>query len=505
MSNRVRTALVGGLTLTVAAVIILTVMAPAFAAAPLWEQDLNAQPPYGNIVLYDSAGNVLTGGSDLSHIADFAAATTAGDVGATKANLIFAAPDHTKVTGLWFTQSASASTIFPNASAPAPITGPGFTKPLVTLNGVGDADVNSFLGARTNDPTPGYSNVVQLRLKDSGTGVSSGTHYWTADISVDPTAGTWTLIYPSITSTSTSLSTTPAACGSSGSSVMLNSTVTPAENGSIQFFDGTTPVGTAQAVTTTGPTATATVTPLSGVHNYSAKFTPTGGTTVQGSTSATKTVTISAPNTATSTGLSANPTSAQFSGQITFTAKASEADAPTTCGLAGTVAFKEGATTLGTQNVNDGTAGEYKFSTNALTVGTHTITATFTPANTDYTPSTSAPVTVTVVQTVTKLVADPSVAQILPGAKVFFPKVGATLSGLGGAPLAGRTISFSVGTTFLCSAVTGANGHASCGSVTVGLKAVTGITYKASFAGDTNDTAATATGHLLLVNGKGIV
>ena len=34
---------------------------------------------------------------------------------ANKATLFFAAPDHTKVTGLWFNQGFSGSTTYPNA------------------------------------------------------------------------------------------------------------------------------------------------------------------------------------------------------------------------------------------------------------------------------------------------------------------------------------------------------------------------------------------------------
>ena len=129
-----------GVAVVVTAAVLLIGVGPAFAAPPPFEPDPNAASPYGRIVFYDSLGNVLTGGTNLSHLADYAAATTTKDTGATLATLYFAAPDHTKVTSLWTAGQASGSTVFPNASAPVPIKGPGFANPLVTLDATaGDA------------------------------------------------------------------------------------------------------------------------------------------------------------------------------------------------------------------------------------------------------------------------------------------------------------------------------------------------------------------------------
>jgi len=395
MRRKFKSALGGGVILAIVAGLIVTAVAPAFAAAPPWEPDPNAAAPYGRIVFYDSAGNVLTGGSNLAHIADYAAATTAKDTGATLATLYFAAPDHTKVTGLWATGQASGSTAFPNASAPAPITGPGFANPLVSL-AAADGDLTSFLGSVALDSTAGYANLIEVRMKDSGPGgAGSVSHYWETDISYDSAAGTWSVVDPSVTTTTTSITTTPANGGSAvtGSNVGLSATVSPASNGSIQFFDGTTAVGSAHAVTTGSPTATDTATsPALGSHTYKAVFTPTGGTLVQGSTSPNSTVTITPPQTATSVALSANPNTAPQYQPVTLTANVTPvAAAP------GSMRFFDGAASLGTQNVNDGTAGEYQLVVSTLTQGTHsTIHATFTPTNNSYATSTSPDITVTI-------------------------------------------------------------------------------------------------------------
>ncbi|HTG47008.1 MAG TPA: hypothetical protein VK646_05085 [Actinomycetota bacterium] len=166
----------------------------ALATGPPWEPDANSAAPYGNITFYDATGNVVTSGNDLTHIADYAVATSAPDAGATFATLSFAAPDHTKLTSLWAADAASASTAFPNSSAPTPIK--TFTRPVVTL-GSTDGCVICSIGGFVLDNTAGYENIIQVRLKDSGPGgAGSSQHYWSTDIMVDQGAGTWTQTYP---------------------------------------------------------------------------------------------------------------------------------------------------------------------------------------------------------------------------------------------------------------------------------------------------------------------
>lgn len=180
--------------------------APAWAAAPPWESDPNS---LGSVVFYDASGNVLTGGSDLTHIADYVAATTAGTAGATKANLVFANPNPAQPTGNWTTGSGSASKTYPDATAPAPIQGPGFTFPVVSLSAAADeGDLAVFIQTVVANTDPAYVDIYQIRIKDSGPGgISSGSHYWESDISVDSVAGTWTLLYPqSVTPASMTIS-----------------------------------------------------------------------------------------------------------------------------------------------------------------------------------------------------------------------------------------------------------------------------------------------------------
>ena len=374
----------------------------ALAVTPPWEPDPNSATPYGNVVFYNAAGNVITSGNDLSHIADYFVATSGPDTGANKATLYFAAPDHTKVTSLWATNQQSASTTFPNAAAPAPIN--GFTRPVVTTP-AGAACLSCALGGFVLDSTAGYANMIQVRVVDSGAGgAGSGTNYWSTDISYNAANNSWAQVFPEVvgpTPTTTSITTTPANGGNalSGTNVTMTATVAPAAsaNGTVQFMDdfpAVHNVGAAQPVTTGSPT-TAVVTdtaPPDGVHHYTAVFTPTDPSTVGGSTSPQSTVTIHPPQTGTSTSLLASPTTAAQGAPVTLTANVTP-----TAAAPGSMQFFDGAASLGTQTTDDGTVGEYVLVVSSLGVGTHAnIHATFTPTNTSFAASTSPDVTVTI-------------------------------------------------------------------------------------------------------------
>jgi hypothetical protein len=179
----------------VAAMVAVVVPLAARAGAtdtPAFEPDANAQ---GSVAFYSSTGAQVTSGSDLSHLFDYAAASSAGRAGATKATLSFAFPDHTQPnSSLWFSTPASASTNFPNTGAPAPVG--GLTTPVVTLDPT-DADLSGVLGTTTLDTAPGYANYVQVRVKDSGPNLpQQSSPFWESDILINQTTGTWQEVYP---------------------------------------------------------------------------------------------------------------------------------------------------------------------------------------------------------------------------------------------------------------------------------------------------------------------
>ena len=59
------------------------------ATTPPWEPDAQA---VGTLTFYNSAGQVVTGGSNLSHLFDYAVASSPDATLGTKATLTFAAP-----------------------------------------------------------------------------------------------------------------------------------------------------------------------------------------------------------------------------------------------------------------------------------------------------------------------------------------------------------------------------------------------------------------------------
>jgi len=108
-----------------------------------------------------------------------------------------------------------------------------------------------------------------------------------------------------------------------------------------------------------------------GSHTISAAFTGTGGWSNSNATDVTQQV-----NDGTSTALTSDVNPSTSGQSVTFTATVTAADAgagtPT-----GSVTFKDGATVLASDVPLDGT-GKATFSTNTLTNGSHSITATFT-------------------------------------------------------------------------------------------------------------------------------
>jgi hypothetical protein len=280
---------------------------PASAqTTPPWEPDVNA---LGTLTFYNSAGTVVTSGSSLSHLFDFAEASTADTSGGTKAEMYFAAPTPGEATGLWFSTLASSGTPFPNTSAPPPLN--TATNPVVTLAST-DANLANFIASTVPQTAAGYANVYQVRVYTSGPG-GVGTlgqgQYWDADVQVDPTTGTWQEIYPNSaaapTSTSTTLTPSPATSAQQGATVTLTATVAASDStqpaGSVQFSDTvggvTSPLGSPVAVSyasssaTTGTATTSTSALLPsppGGYSLTATFTPTNGgaETYSGSTSA---------------------------------------------------------------------------------------------------------------------------------------------------------------------------------------------------------------------------
>lgn len=185
--------------------------------------------------------------------------------------------------------------------------------------------------------------------------------------------------------TQTTLAVTPPSPATANTRQTLTATVTPTATGSVQFTDGTTPLG--HPVPVTGGTASITPTLPSGTHTLTAVFTPTNPVIATESTSNPVPYLVNPAVTTTTLTVVPNPA---FQGIPVFLIAHL---APFTA--AGTVQFSDGTTPLGAPVAV--TAGFAFLNTSTLTTGTHTLTAVFTPTNpVAFTPSASPPAPLTV-------------------------------------------------------------------------------------------------------------
>ena len=152
--------------------------------------------------------------------------------------------------------------------------------------------------------------------------------------------------------------------------------------GTVTFYDGGSPMGS--AALSGGAASLPTAGLSAGTHSITAVY--AGAGTFAGSTSAVFSQVVNKAASTTSLASSLNPSN--FGQSVTFTAAVSSSSgAPS-----GTVAFKDGSTTLGTAIISGGKA---TFPIGALAAGTHSITAVY-GGSVDFNGGTSAALTQTV-------------------------------------------------------------------------------------------------------------
>ena len=378
-------------------------------SAPPW---LSAETvaPLGSITFYNAQGQVVTGGSTTDpEMAAYevasapAPAPTGGANPYTTATLYEATPVANANPLTWEGNELSIKSIFPNTSDPGGI---GTTaNPVIS----GAVDVGATLqNAITSFPNTqtaaGYAGLYDIRMVIGGIGTNPEQSYYETVVSVNKTTGTWSVDYPDYTqNTTTKLTATPPTEATSGP-ITLTATVSPTADsaGTVSFWNGTTQVGTTQTVSS-GGTASVTTTPPNGTTKYMAFFTPAisdspagAGNTLAsydiGSAGSLSYLVGTGP-TATTTTLTASPTSTAPQGSsVTLTATLSPTNA------AGTVAFEENGTVVGTQAVNS--SGVAALTTTKLlpsAPNAASLTASFTPTDpSSFTTSTSTALTYTV-------------------------------------------------------------------------------------------------------------
>ncbi len=179
-------------------------------------------------------------------------------------------------------------------------------------------------------------------------------------------------VVPVAVATQTILTATPNP-SSYGLPVTLTAVVISAaavQGGSITFMDGATVLGTSP-LHQSGPVTFSPPTLQFGSHALTATY--SGATGLQSSTSNTVQLLVQPDATQTTLISTSNP--ALVGTNVTFTATVTNTIAPALAPPAGNVTFYDGTTVLGVAAMNgDGVAA---YSTNALPVGTHIITASY--------------------------------------------------------------------------------------------------------------------------------
>jgi len=168
----------------------------ADGTTPPWESKVS---PNGYIQFYNSAGQVVTGGSITdSGLGAYAVASSAdGRSGDTKATLYVYTPVAGENPALWSGEQISSSTTYPDNSAPPPI---GTTTNPVESNSGSDQTLQSYITAFPNTATAtGYPNLYDVRMKVSGQSIGQEPQYWDTVISVDTGTMTWSVDYPAAT------------------------------------------------------------------------------------------------------------------------------------------------------------------------------------------------------------------------------------------------------------------------------------------------------------------
>lgn len=314
--------------------------------------------------------------------------------------------------------------------------------------------------------------------------LSVGQHSITATFSgnADDASSTSSATGVSISQATTSLSLVASAgTVQLGNNVSFTATVTagtqtPAPTGTVTFSDGTTILSTTSLSSSSATYTTSAL--AAGVHAVSATY--SGDATYIGSTSATVDVTVNVG--ATSTAITAAPSSPIYGESVTLSATVSGAQAGFPLG--GTVSFLDGSAVLGT--VNLGSQGTATLTVNDLALGTHILSAQYNGSS-NYGGSTSAQSTLSVGISGTTTAIGESSASAAYGSVATFT---ATVTAPYAAPGSGN-VTFLNGSTVLGTVALGANGTASFTTSSLGVGS---YDISASFGGTSDFAASSSAG-----------
>ncbi len=332
-------------------------------------------------VSVDSNGYARLSTSTLMGGTHFIAAYYLGDSGFAPSNSL---GTHVVVTPLTTTTSVS-SNLNPSSYGQ----GVTFTSSVISSQGTPTGTVTFRDGIQSLGSSPlnnGFA-VLTTPLLNAGTHSITALYNGSADYVTSTSNAITQIVNPAATTTTFVSSINPSVYGQS---VMFTITVSSANAtpvGTVSVMDGNTVVqnltlnasGVAQISKSEIPVGTY---PLKAVYHPNANFTGSASAIVRQIVNKASTTTM----------LTQSSNTSRFGQPVTFTATVSPAFSGKP---AGSVVFKDGSTVIGTISLN--AASKAAFTTSTLSVGTHSITATYN-GNASFISSTSAPVIHTVTQ-----------------------------------------------------------------------------------------------------------
>jgi sugar lactone lactonase YvrE len=337
------------------------------------------------------------------------------------------------------------------------------------------------LGAPGTTATATFSTATLKVGKHPITASYSGDIAHSASNSTDPNGTTPPLTQNVLEATVTNLvsSLNPSALGQS---VTFTATVTASAgggvtpDGTITFFDGTTILGNV-ALNASAAATFSIAAPAAGAHTITATYGGDAANDIQGSASAAL---IQNVQTASTIAVTSSQNPSNYGSPVTFTATITSSGS---AAATGTVNFLDGGVKIGTGTLA-GNPGVATFTTSALNVATHAITAMY-GGDASNSASNSGPLSqvVNLTQTATTAGAAPSPG--IGGAPV---AITATVKPIAGSSTPTGMVTFTYGTTTLGSAALGAGGTATINpSLAPGQYSIV-----AAYAGDSNDGASTS-------------
>jgi hypothetical protein len=255
-----------------------------------------------------------------------------------------------------------ASTTTTLTSSPNPsVSGSAVTLSATVTPSNASGSVQFFSGTASLGTATISGGLAQLSTSSLATGTDSLKATYNGDAN-DAASISASVSQVVLTSTTTTLSLSPSS-STFGQSVTLTASVSPqSSTGSVQFFNGSILLGSANL---SGGRAIFETTALpAGSDSLTASY--SGDSTHAASSSSAHTEIVN--KISTSTTLSASPSSSTAGETVTFTAHVSQSTAT------GTVTFTDSGTEIGIATLSNGTA---TFSTSSLASGTHSIRAAY--------------------------------------------------------------------------------------------------------------------------------